>query len=216
MTFTCTVQNGRGLVWIAEPFITEKNQLTFIPNDSVKNITFLSRGVTFQAVLIQSDPLLQSTLTTTASATTNGTVMECIEPLSKISDNSTLQLQGKLATSYENNHSWSLHSLDFSPFLSDLAPPSNVNYSVTSYGTSEVTGDIEWNSSTDSSVDNFTISVSSLDGTTGLGTVASSPLEHVTLNYNTNYTISVRASNCAGSSIPGVILFMECEYIFSL
>ena len=95
MTFTCTVQNGRGLVWIAEPFITEKNQLTFIPNDSVKNITFISRGVMFLAVLTQSDPLLKSTLNTTASATTNGTVIQCIEPLSKISDNSTLQLQGQ-------------------------------------------------------------------------------------------------------------------------
>ena len=63
----------------------------------------------------------------------------------------------------------------------------------------------------DSSVDNFTITISSVNGTTDLGTVAFSPLEHVTLNYNTNYTISVRASNCAGSSIPGVILFMECE-----
>ena len=96
-------------------------------------------------------------------------------------------------------------------FLSELASPSNVQYSVTSYGTSEVTGDIEWNSSMDISVDNFTITVSSLDGSTDLGIVASSPLDHVTLNYNTKYTISVKASNCAGSSIPGVILFMECE-----
>ena len=93
-------------------------------------------------------------------------------------------------------------------FLS--APPSNVHYSVTSYGTSEVTGDIEWNSSMDSSDDNFTITVSSLDGTTDLRTVVSSPLEHVTLNYNTNYTISVKASNCAESSIPAP--FMEREY----
>ena len=101
-------------------------------------------------------------------------------------------------------------------FLSELAPPSNVHYSVTSYGTSEVSGDIEWNSSVDSSVDNFTITASSQDGTTDLGTVASSPLEHVTLNYNTNYTISVRARKCAGSSIPGVILFMEGECSFQI
>ena len=91
-----------------------------------------------------------------------------------------------------------------------------MQYSVTSYGTSEVTGDIEWNSSMDSSVDNFTIALSSLHGSTDLGTVASSPLEHVTLNYNTNYTISVKASNCAGSSIPGVVLFMEREYCFHI
>ena len=96
-------------------------------------------------------------------------------------------------------------------FLSELAPLSNAHFSVTSYGTSEVTGDIEWNSSMDISVDNFTITVSSLDGSTELRTVASSPLEHVTLNYNTNYTISVKASDCAGSSIPGVIRFMERE-----
>ena len=91
-----------------------------------------------------------------------------------------------------------------------------MQYSITSYGTSEVTGDIEWNSSMNSSVDNFTITVSSMDGSTDLGTVASSPLENVTLNYNTNYNISVKASNCAGSSIPGVILFTEREYCFHI
>ena len=68
----------------------------------------------------------------------------------------------------------------------------------------------------DSSVDNFTITVSSLDGTTDLRTVVSSPLEHVTLNYNTNYTISVRASNCEGSSTPRIIIFMECECSFHI
>ena len=67
----------------------------------------------------------------------------------------------------------------------------------------------------DSSVDNFTITVSSLEGTTDLGTVASSPLEHVTLNYNTNYTISVIASNCAGSSKSAVV-FMKCECSFHI
>ena len=91
-----------------------------------------------------------------------------------------------------------------------------MQYSVISYGTSEVTGDIEWNSSMNSPVDKFTITVSSLDGSIDLGTVASSPLENVTLNYNINYNISVRASNCAGSSIPGVILFMEREYCFHI
>ena len=70
--------------------------------------------------------------------------------------------------------------------------------------------------SINSSVDNFTITICSVDGTTDLGTVAPSPLKHVTLNYNTNYTISVRASNCAGSSIPGVILFIECECRFQI
>ena len=47
-------------------------------------------------VLIQSHSVLQSTLSTTASAATDGTVMECIEPLelfTQVSDNSTLQLQ---------------------------------------------------------------------------------------------------------------------------
>ena len=101
-------------------------------------------------------------------------------------------------------------------FLLELAPPSNVQYSVTSYGTSEVTGDIEWNSSMNSPVDNFTITVSSLDGSIDLETVASYPLENVTLNYNINYNIAVRASSCAGSSIPGVILFMEYECCFHI
>ena len=60
-------------------------------------------GVTFHAVLTQSEPVqgssthytLQSTLSTTASTTTNGTVIECIDPFTEASDSSTLQLQGQ-------------------------------------------------------------------------------------------------------------------------
>ena len=95
VTFTCTVQSGGVLVWRAEPFISEADEISFIPNNTVKNTTFTSRGVIFHAVLIQSDPVLQSTLSVTASATTNGTVIQCIEPFTGASDNSTLQLQGQ-------------------------------------------------------------------------------------------------------------------------
>ena len=95
VTFTCTVQSGGALVWRAEPFISKKNQISFIPNDSVNITTFTSRGVIFHAVLIQSDPVLLSTLSITASATTNGTIIQCIEPFTGASDNSTLQLQGQ-------------------------------------------------------------------------------------------------------------------------
>jgi len=99
--------------------------------------------------------------------------------------------------------------------LSELAlppQPSGVQYNVSSRGTCDVAGDIEWNSSTDSSVDNFTITVSSLDGSTVLmTTVESSPLSNVILNYNTHYTISIRGRNCAGSSEPAEIQYMECE-----
>ena len=87
-----------------------------------------------------------------------------------------------------------------------------MQYNIISHGTSDVTGDIEWNSSMDSSVDNFTITVSSLDGSTVLmSTVESSSLNNVSLNYNTLYTISVRGRNCAGSSESAVLQFMECE-----
>jgi len=87
-----------------------------------------------------------------------------------------------------------------------------VQYNVTSHGTSDVTGDIEWTSSTDTSVDNFTITVSSQDSSTVImTTVESSPLSNVILNYNTHYTISIRGRNCAGSSEPAEIQFMDCE-----
>ena len=96
VTFTtCTVQSGGALVWRAEPFISEANEISFIRNSTEKIMTFTSRGVIFLVVLIQSDPDLQSTLSTTASATTNGTVIQCIEPFTGASDNSTLQLQGQ-------------------------------------------------------------------------------------------------------------------------
>ena len=105
VTFTCTVDRGAGLEWIAEPFITdEQNQVIFIPADLETNPTrtVSSSGVTFHAVLTHADPVpgsggfftLQSTLGTTASATTNGTVIVCREGFSGTSDNVTLQLQG--------------------------------------------------------------------------------------------------------------------------
>ena len=105
VTFTCTVDRGVGLEWIAEPFITEEqNQVAFIPSDLATDPTrtVSSSGVTFHAVLTHADPVpgsgglytLQSTLSTTASATTTGTVIVCQEGLSGTSD--TLQLQGQL------------------------------------------------------------------------------------------------------------------------
>ena len=105
VTFTCTVDCGVGLEWIAEPFITdEQNQVAFLPSDleTHPTRTVTSSGVTFHAVLTHADPVpgsggfftLQSTLSTTASATTNGTVIVCREGLSGTSDNVTLQLQG--------------------------------------------------------------------------------------------------------------------------
>ena len=105
VTFTCTVDRGVGLEWIAEPFFTdEQNQVAFIPSDleTDPTRTVTSSGVTFHAVLTHVDLVpgsgglfsLQSTLSTTASATTNATVIVCREGLSGASDSVTLQLQG--------------------------------------------------------------------------------------------------------------------------
>ena len=102
VTFTCTVDRGVGLEWIAEPPFPD--QVQFLPLDLQANSTrtVLSNGVTFHAVLTHADPVpdsdgfftLQSTLSTTASATTNGTVIVCQEGFSEASDSVTLQLQG--------------------------------------------------------------------------------------------------------------------------
>ena len=111
VTFTCTVNSGVLLVWIAEPFITdEQNQVVFLPSDLEANPTrtIRSNGVTFHAVLTDRDPVpgsselftLHSTLSTTASTTTNGTVIVCREHFSGISASVTLQVQGQAACSY--------------------------------------------------------------------------------------------------------------------
>ena len=109
VTFTCTVDRGVVLEWIAEPFITdEQNQVAFIPTDleTDPTRTVTSSGVSFHAVLTHADSVpgsggfftLQSTLSTTASATTNGTVIVCQEGFSGASDSVTLQLQGHLVS----------------------------------------------------------------------------------------------------------------------
>ena len=104
VTFTCTVQSGRALQWEAKPFITSTlNQIRFLPNDIMPTRDFISSGVRFEAVLTQSELVqgssthytLQSTLSTTASTTTNGTVIECQEYYTAAYDNSTLQLNGQ-------------------------------------------------------------------------------------------------------------------------
>ena len=109
VTFTCTVDRGVGLEWIAEPFFTDQqNQVVFVASDLATDPTRTapSSGVTFHAVLTHVDLvpgsggffILQSTLSTTASATTNGTVIVCREGLSGTSDSVTLQLQGQLVS----------------------------------------------------------------------------------------------------------------------
>ena len=156
VTFTCTMDHGVGLEWIAEPFFTdEQNHVAFLPSDleTDPTETVPSSGVTFHAVLTDADPVpgsgglftLQSTLSTTASATTNGTVIVCWEGLSGASDSVTLQLQGQ---SQLQNF---LHLYLTSIFWLACPPqPSGVQYNVISSGTSNVTGDIEWDSSMDS------------------------------------------------------------------
>jgi len=110
VTFTCTVDRGGGLEWIAEPFFPDQqNQVVFLPSDleTDPTRTVSSSGVTFYAVLTHADPVpgsggfftLQSTLSTTASATTNGTVIVCRDGFSGTSDSVTLQVhQGQLVS----------------------------------------------------------------------------------------------------------------------
>ena len=114
-----------------------------------------------------------------------------------------------------------MHVTPIQCFLpSDVAPPpqpSNVQYNVIFYGTSYLAGDIDWDFFTNTPVDNFTITVSSPNGSPDLThTVESSPIENVMLHYNTNYTITVIGRNCGGSSIPAILPYMECECMFKL
>ena len=107
VTFTCTLESAIALQWVAEPFITrggKAEQKVSFPYSNVGNTHIVEfNGVTFHAVLTHSEPVqgsstlytLQSTLSTTASATTNGTVIECIETFTGTSDTSTLLLQGQ-------------------------------------------------------------------------------------------------------------------------
>ena len=60
VTFTCTVDRGVGLEWIAELFFTdEQNHVAFIPSDLATDPTrtVSSSGVTFHAVLTHADPV---------------------------------------------------------------------------------------------------------------------------------------------------------------
>ena len=75
-------------------------------NRSHQDCLLISNGVTLHAVLTHADPVpgsggfftLQSTLSTSASATTNGTMIVCREGFTGTSGSVTLQLQGQLVS----------------------------------------------------------------------------------------------------------------------
>ena len=106
-TFTCTLESVVALQWVAEPFITRRGITAQQVSLALSDVGITHRvefnGVTFHAVLTQSEPVqgssthytLQSTLITTASTSTNGTVIECIEPITGASDSSVLQLRSQ-------------------------------------------------------------------------------------------------------------------------
>ena len=105
VTFNYTVDRGVVLEWISF-FIDRHNRVVVLPSDletdPTRTVTF--SGVTFHAVLSHADSvpdsteffILQSTLSTTASATTGGTVIACQDSFSGTSDFVTLQPQGQL------------------------------------------------------------------------------------------------------------------------
>ena len=84
VTYTCTVRQGLSLDWIVEPFFSGSNPLRFLsttPTGSSQDC----RDVTpvdcsdfgFVATLTDVNPDMTSTLTFTATARLNGTVVQC-------------------------------------------------------------------------------------------------------------------------------------------
>ena len=84
VTYTCTVTQGLALDWIVEPFINGSTLLRFLrmtPTGSSQycNGTTATNcsGFDFVAILTDVNPDMTSTLTFTATARLNGTVVQC-------------------------------------------------------------------------------------------------------------------------------------------
>ena len=104
VTFNCTGKNVKLLEWRAAPFIaSDSTSVIFLPNDMQPTRMVVYNGVVFYAELTRSEPVqgsstlysLKSTLRTTASTTTSGTVIECIDQFTGASNSSILQLEGQ-------------------------------------------------------------------------------------------------------------------------
>ena len=84
VTYTCTVRQGLALDWIVEPFFSGSTPLRFLittPTGSSQDCNGVA-GVTcsdfnFVATLTDVNPDMTSTLTFTATARLNGTVVQC-------------------------------------------------------------------------------------------------------------------------------------------
>ena len=103
VTYTYTVNQGLTLNWIVEPFLLSSTRIRFSNTDSTGN-RFDCSGVStvncavfdFVATLTGVNPDITSTLTFTATARLNGTVVQCTGTTANavLMNSSTLNVAG--------------------------------------------------------------------------------------------------------------------------
>ena len=148
----------------------------------------------FVATLIAVSPVV-STLTTIANTALDATVVQCTSG-SGATDTTTLQLRSELCFNMQNfmNHP---HVAMLGTPLPPTSPTSMVAGQTA--GTTSATVTLQWAPST--GADNYTVSVTpDLPSLGGPVTTTGTSLELQDVPYNTPHTVSIVATNCAGSS----------------
>ena len=210
VTFTCMVTDSPGLRWIAEPFISPSDPITFVVSSAPGNMAVDGSGQ-FRAVLTslsvaQSDLIgdLTSELTVTASETLGGTVVQCLAT-------TTILMSITLTLAGTNEYLFQCRLLHiFPPSPAPPSPPQQPSYSVSQYRLNDFTVPVQWESPTSDGgvdIDNYTLTGAA---STTLTLLSNGPLMVIlTLSYNEMHMVSITASSCAGESNASVVTIHE-------
>ena len=201
VVLTCTASgSSQALQWRITT-LTEVLTRNYLASTAQTNVVTMLGP--FQAVLISTGPLT-STLTTTAQTALDGTEVECTGP-----DVETVTVE-VISKSILSSFRAVPATLVFS-----LGPPSAViNATITvagqTAGTTSATVTVEWAPST--RADSYTVTVTpDLPSLGGPVTTTGTSLELQDVPYNTPHTVSIVATNCAGSSAATETVFIISE-----
>ena len=214
VTFTCNVTDAGGLVWFAEPHISQSDPVTFSGSGATAGET---RDPTAQIHIVLddvspgSDPRLASftsTLTVRNSTALSGTVIQCSGGI--ITASNTLMVGSKFVDLCL------LVSVRDDGFFSTAPPtsPQNARNSNVGYSIRNFTVSVQWESPASDGgvgIDSYTLTGAGI--TAPLTVLSSEPLmATLTLSYNEIHMVSITASNCAGESNASMVTILEGDF----
>ncbi len=200
VTFTCTAV-GDSLRWSP----SDATPITILSSTSGLNVPRNASGYTVTLIAFDNDTLT-STLSRTAE---NGITVSCLTvPTLTTIGSSMIRLVGELQLV-----SCLLSVYNKLYIIDPPGPPSTIRHSISSSSDNDISVSIQWNPPTETGGRDdltYTVTISAQLS----ATVLTSTFVTVTAQYNVDYTVSVVATNCAGSSTTVEYNFRIGEFYF--